>query len=57
MNKFNLFIFLIIMMKILFIFLSIITIHFKNKKPENKNLIIQLDYWKMRVEFVFVIMM
>ncbi len=57
MNKFNLFIFLIIMMKILFIFLSIITIHFKNKKPENKNLIFQLDYWKMRVEFVFVIMM
>ena len=44
-------------MKILFIFLSIITIYFKRKKPENKNLIIQLDYWKMRVEFIFVIMM
>jgi uncharacterized membrane protein YiaA len=62
MNKFKLYIFLIIFLKIIFIALSLMSIYLKhkkpaNKKPENNKLIIQIDYWESRVEFIFTIMM
>jgi hypothetical protein len=63
MNKYNFFIFFIIFLKIVFISLSLISIYLKRKtkeKPETQEdskLIIQIDYWEMRFEFIFNIMM
>ena len=57
MNKFKLYIFCIIFLKIIFIALSLMSIYLKHKKPENNKLIIQIDYWESRVEFIFTIMM
>ena len=63
MNKYNFFIFFIIFLKIVFISLSLISIYLKRttkEKPETQEdskLIIQIDYWEMRFEFIFNIMM
>jgi hypothetical protein len=63
MNKYKFFIFFIIFLKIVFISLSLISIYLKRKTKEkletqeDSKLIIQIDYWEMRFEFIFNIMM
>jgi len=52
-NSFVLFIFAI---KILFILLSVTDLYFKYKHPENP-LILIIQFWRQRIEFIFVVCM
>lgn len=47
----------ILIVKVIFIVLAITTIYVKHKEPNNKNKINNLEFWKKRVEFIFIILM
>ena len=54
LDKYILFIF---MVKIIFIILALTNVYLKIKKSKDKKLIAVIDYWKQRVEFVFIALM
>lgn len=47
----------IIILKAIFILLSITKMVVKHRKPENKKLVDRLEFWRERIEFIFVICM
>ena len=57
MNKLNIYITLIIIVKIIFIILAVYGLFLKYKKSSNKKKIDDIQFWKERVEFIFIIMM
>jgi hypothetical protein len=57
MGYFNLYSYLIIFIKVLFIFTAIIHIYLKFKHRENSDLDKTILYWKERLEFVFIFLM
>jgi hypothetical protein len=56
MNKFDIYITLIFIVKISFIILAVYRLYIKAKNPKNKNLKI-VEFWKERFEFIFISMM
>ena len=54
LDKYVLFIF---MVKIIFVILALTNVYLKIKKSKDKKLIAVIDYWKQRVEFVFIALM
>ena len=57
MRFFDIGIIAIIIVKIIFIILAITKIFVKHKEPNNKNKINNLEFWKKRVEFIFIVLM
>lgn len=57
MTKFDIYIGLIFMVKIVFIILALNRLYIKSKKPQEKELLEKLEFWKHRVEFVFITLM
>lgn len=57
MNKFDIYIITIFIVKIIFIFLALYRLYIKSKFPNNKKLLEDIEYWKHRVEFVFITLM
>jgi hypothetical protein len=57
MSYFDIFIILIFIVKIVFIILAISDKIIKKKQPSNKKLSDKLEFWKDRVEFIFISMM
>ena len=57
MRFFDIGIITIITVKIIFIILAITKIYVKHKEPNNKNKINNLEFWKKRVEFIFIVLM
>lgn len=57
MNYFDLFITLIFVVKITFIIVSLYRLYIKNKKPDKATLLESLDFWKERLEFIFISLM
>jgi uncharacterized membrane protein YiaA len=57
MGFFDIGIIIIIMFKVIFIILAITRIYVKHKEPNNKKKIDNLEFWKKRVEFIFIILM
>lgn len=51
------FIIYIVFIKLVFIFLSIAKITAKHKNPKNTKLIDLLEFWRERVEFIFIVSM
>lgn len=47
----------IIILKVIFVLLSIAKIVVKNRKPENTKLVDKLQFWRERIEFIFIICM
>jgi hypothetical protein len=56
MNKFDIYITLIFIVKIAFIILAVYRLYIKAKNPKDKNLKI-VEFWKERFEFIFISMM
>jgi uncharacterized membrane protein YiaA len=48
---------IIIIFKIVFITLAVIEMYVKHKEPNNIKRINSLDFWKKRIEFIFIILM
>lgn len=57
MNYFHSYIYLIIVVKLLFVALTISHLYLKSKGDKDKDLDEKIVYWKERVEFVFEILM
>ena len=57
MKKLDFFVLLIFIVKIVFIFLSIISIYEKVKGNTNTPIDKEILYWKDRIEFIFICMM
>ena len=57
MNKFDMYIVLIFMVKIAFIILAVYRLYIKTKKPNEIVLLDHLEFWKKRIEFIFVTLM
>jgi cytochrome c oxidase assembly protein Cox11 len=57
MNYFDMYIILIFIVKLAFVSLAIYKLYIKTKKPENKKLLETLEFWKKRIEFIFVSLM
>jgi cell division protein FtsW (lipid II flippase) len=57
MSYFHNYIYLIIVLKLLFVVLSISNIYLKSKDNTDAELSERVVYWKERVEFIFVILM
>lgn len=57
MELFNVGITIIIMVKVIFITLAIAKVYFKHKDPNNKKRLNNLEFWKERVEFIFIALM
>jgi hypothetical protein len=57
MKYFDIFIIVIFIVKIVFIILAISDKIIKRKKPLNKKLSEKLEFWKDRVEFIFIALM
>lgn len=57
MNSFDIFISIILVIKVIFILLAISTQYVKYNNPSHKKLITNLSYWKDRMEFVFIALM
>jgi uncharacterized membrane protein YiaA len=57
MSKFDIFITLIIIVKVIFIILAIYQIYLKHKKTNDKKQLEQVKFWKERIEFIFVLLM
>jgi hypothetical protein len=57
MDKFKMYITSIIIVKVVFIILAIYERYLKHKKPVNNKKILEITYWRERIEFVFIFMM
>ena len=57
MNYFDLFITLIFIVKLLFIILAVYRLYVKSRKPQDKKLLTKVEFWKHRVEFLFITLM
>ena len=57
MDIFNVGIMIIISIKIIFIILAITKLYIKHKEPNNIKKINNLEFWKKRVDFIFIILM
>ncbi len=57
MNKFDIYITLIIIIKIIFICLAVYGIILKHKNPNDKKKIASITFWKERIEFLFIALM
>jgi phosphatidylglycerophosphate synthase len=57
MNWFDIFVFLIIAIKVFFIIFSIIHIYLKEKGKTDSKLDQKIEYWKKRTEFLFIFLM
>jgi hypothetical protein len=57
MSKYEIYVTLIIIIKIAFITLAIARLFVKYKNPNDKKLIALLEFWKDRLEFVFKTLM
>ena len=57
MNYFNAYIYLIFVVKIIFIILAIIHIYLKAKKKENTDFDKKIVFWKDRIDIIFVVLM
>ncbi len=57
MKYFDIYILLIFIVKIAFIFLAIYRLYIKAKKPQDKKLLTTVEFWKERMEFIFITLM
>lgn len=57
MDKFEIYVTLIFIVKFVFIVLAISRLYIKNIKPDDKKLLEKIEFWKDRVEFIFIAMM
>lgn len=57
MRFFDIGITIIFTFKVIFIFLAITKIYTKHKEPNNIKKIDNLEFWKKRVEFIFIVLM
>lgn len=57
MDLFNIGITIIIIVKVIFISLAISKVYFKHKEPNNKKRLNNLEFWKNRLEFIFIALM
>ena len=57
MNYFDIYIYLILAIKLCFILMSIIHLYFKIKGKKDSELDKQILYWKERFEFIFILLM
>jgi len=57
MDKYDFYITLIIILKVIFLILSIARLYVKRKKPNDKNLLENIEFWKDRLEFIFIVLM
>jgi uncharacterized membrane protein YiaA len=57
MRLFDVGIITIIIVKIIFIILAVTKVYVKHKEPNNKKKIHNLEFWKKRVEFIFIALM
>jgi len=57
MDKYKVYVTLIILIKVVFIILAISRLFVKYKRPNDKKLLEFLEFWKDRLEFVFKAMM
>ena len=57
MDLFNIGITIIIIVKVIFIGLSIAKVYFKHKEPHNTKRLNNLEFWKKRLEFIFIALM
>lgn len=57
MKFFDISIIVIFSVKVIFICLAVAKLYTKRKDPNNKKRINSLEFWKKRVEFIFIILM
>ena len=57
MNSFSIYISLIILIKVIFIILTLSYIYLKIKNKDGSSLASKISYWKKRTEFLFVFLM
>jgi uncharacterized membrane protein YiaA len=57
MNIFDMYIILIFIVKVAFIILAVYRLYIKGKKPQDKKLLETIEFWKHRIEFIFVTLM
>jgi hypothetical protein len=57
MRLFNVCITIIIIVKVIFITLAVTKLYVSHKEPNNKKKINNLEFWKNRVEFIFISLM
>ena len=57
MNYFNTYIYLIFLVKIIFIILAIIHVYLKESNKENSDLDKKIVFWKDRIDIIFVVLM
>ena len=54
MKLYNDYLYFLILLKVLFILLAITKIYLKFKKQEKTTLYTHIDFWKSRIEFMFI---
>jgi len=57
MNKFDIYIILIIIIKVTFVILALSLAYMKHKKTSDKKTVEKIEFWKDRIEFIFISMM
>ena len=57
MRYFDIYIGLIFLVKIIFILLAIYRLYVKSKEPHQEKLLESLEFWKLRIEFIFITLM
>lgn len=57
MKYYDIYITLIFIVKFVFIILALYRLYIKTKKPNEKELLEKLEFWKKRFEFIFVTLM
>jgi hypothetical protein len=57
MNKYDIYIIVIFIVKIIFILLALLHVYLKTKGNQKSNLDKKIQYWKERFEFVFILLM
>jgi hypothetical protein len=57
MNKYTMYLAFIIMVKVAFLILAVLHIYLKVKGKENSETDKKIEYWKERLEFIFVLLM
>lgn len=57
MKYLNIYITIVLAIKIIFIVLAVYRLYLKYKKPQDTKLLATIEYWKSRCEFVFITLM